>query len=767
MSNHFSASENTASALPVRLDVLSLEGQNVPPTSPARPRVISSIGIPPAARTKTLLLLVPSGHSATYNEEQPQLTERDSIFATHYLNSDSTATTPRLHPTQAGTTTFPPASQDDAAVLALPKPLFPQSSDSATYSHKARTSSPIAVARKSEKNISLRRVITQRSQSTGGTSQKPYNKKQCDPDEDADEIITEGSRTGDLSYRHRFEDEPHVSRSPSGLPNYTRMSTCHDEAASETNGTKGNVFDGLENTTEAKWSTDKNRSSSRSRHAHVDKSIEATLANAEPAVNARSRKASHYMRLFKENTALQEPSQGQDRVRTRSTIRGGGSSANKSDGADLQLDDGLADDSTKYVRDSEASSAVKNDKHPESSTQDDARMLRSSTEDGIRSRPSQNASARPSSTRSLSNKSNHPHTSDETGTVSSVIGSNVGYGPEKAEKGGLPLRLLEEIRNHHNLAPPFHDKFRSSHATSQAVVDSVVDHEAATPTLQRRQSGDVSDQFRKSEAATHEEYEDESDKEQISSALYYPHQAPNLVSADRMVTGDIDEQGSPDQGATVVEADTQPLRGDLDENDLNLSGEIGIALQSRDENRYLHGDLQRPRAPSSESQPKSYESGASSASDSDYESWDESAHSGRGDEFSLTDDGETTPTATPTPYPPYPQDKVRRVHRAPAVPLGAVELKPYNHQVGGHTTVFRFSKRAVCKQLSNRENEFYEVIERRHPKMLNFLPRYAWTTYPLPVQTLQLSISKDIISVSDSPPGPFLQFADEVLLIGI
>ncbi|SLM40225.1 Inositol polyphosphate kinase [Lasallia pustulata] len=483
------------------------------------------------------------------------------------------------------------------------------------------------------------------------------------------------------------------------------MSTCHNEVASETNGTEGNVFDGLENTNE-EWSTDKNRSSSRSRHAHVDKGIEATLANAEPAVNARSRKASHYMRLFKENTALQEPSQGQGRIRTRSTTRGGGSSVNKPDGADLQLDDGLADGSTNFVRDSEASSAVENYKHPESSTQDDARMLRNPTEDGIRSRPSQNASARPSSTRSLSNKSNHPHTGDEIGMDSSIIGSNVGYGPEKAEKGGLPLRLLEEIRNHHNLAPPFHDKFRSSHATTQPVVDSVVDHEAATPTLQRRHSGNVSDQFSKSEAATQEEYEDESDKEQISSALYYPHQAPNLVSADRMVTDDIDEQGSPDQGATVVEADTQPLRGGLDDNDMNLSGEIGIALQSRDENRYLHGDLQRPRAPSSESQPKSYESGASSASDSDYESWDETAHPGRGDESSLTDDGETTPTATPTPYPPYSQDKVRRVHRAPAVPLGAVELKPYNHQ------------------LSNRENEFYEVIERRHPKMLKFLPRY-------------------------------------------
>lgn len=58
-------------------------------------------------------------------------------------------------------------------------------------------------------------------------------------------------------------------------------------------------------------------------------------------------------------------------------------------------------------------------------------------------------------------------------------------------------------------------------------------------------------------------------------------------------------------------------------------------------------------------------------------------------------------------------------------PLDAIELVPYRHQVGGHTTVWRFSKKAVCKQLNNRENEFYEQIERYHRDLLPFLPRYA------------------------------------------
>lgn len=58
-------------------------------------------------------------------------------------------------------------------------------------------------------------------------------------------------------------------------------------------------------------------------------------------------------------------------------------------------------------------------------------------------------------------------------------------------------------------------------------------------------------------------------------------------------------------------------------------------------------------------------------------------------------------------------------------PLDAIELVPYRHQVGGHTTLWRFSKRAVCKQLNNRENEFYEQIEKHHRDLLPFLPRYV------------------------------------------
>ena len=74
--------------------------------------------------------------------------------------------------------------------------------------------------------------------------------------------------------------------------------------------------------------------------------------------------------------------------------------------------------------------------------------------------------------------------------------------------------------------------------------------------------------------------------------------------------------------------------------------------------------------------------------------------------------------------PTQPRSPTRKRAGTTARPRNKVVLEPYKHQVGGHSTIFRFSKRAVCKQLNNRENEFYERIEQRHPDMLKFLPMY-------------------------------------------
>ncbi|CAG8522200.1 15674_t:CDS:2 [Funneliformis caledonium] len=54
----------------------------------------------------------------------------------------------------------------------------------------------------------------------------------------------------------------------------------------------------------------------------------------------------------------------------------------------------------------------------------------------------------------------------------------------------------------------------------------------------------------------------------------------------------------------------------------------------------------------------------------------------------------------------------------------SVRLMPFANQVGGHTSFFRFSKKAVCKPLVHREHQFYEILEKLHPDLLPFVPRY-------------------------------------------
>ncbi|KAK9461577.1 uncharacterized protein V1516DRAFT_663286 [Lipomyces oligophaga] len=54
----------------------------------------------------------------------------------------------------------------------------------------------------------------------------------------------------------------------------------------------------------------------------------------------------------------------------------------------------------------------------------------------------------------------------------------------------------------------------------------------------------------------------------------------------------------------------------------------------------------------------------------------------------------------------------------------SIELVPYKHQVGGHTALFRFSHRAVCKAMAKRENLWYEAVEENHSDLLRFMPKY-------------------------------------------
>ncbi|KAI0307372.1 hypothetical protein B0F90DRAFT_1814134 [Multifurca ochricompacta] len=56
--------------------------------------------------------------------------------------------------------------------------------------------------------------------------------------------------------------------------------------------------------------------------------------------------------------------------------------------------------------------------------------------------------------------------------------------------------------------------------------------------------------------------------------------------------------------------------------------------------------------------------------------------------------------------------------------LPHIPLRPFRNQVGGHASIYKFTKRAVCKPLVSRENLFYEAVEREAPPLLDFIPRY-------------------------------------------
>src|SRR5207245_899928 len=55
--------------------------------------------------------------------------------------------------------------------------------------------------------------------------------------------------------------------------------------------------------------------------SHVDKKIEATLPKTEPPASAaRSRKSSHYLRLFRENDAAEEQRRREERLKQLHTL---------------------------------------------------------------------------------------------------------------------------------------------------------------------------------------------------------------------------------------------------------------------------------------------------------------------------------------------------------------------------------------------------------------------------------------------------------------
>ena len=181
-------------------------------------------------------------------------------------------------------------------------------------------------------------------------------------------------------------------------------------------------------------------------------------------------------------------------------------------------------------------------------------------------------------------------------------------------------------------------------------------------------------------AADYGEGEDVFDEEQVSSAIYYPHKAP---SPDALEAGLGGARGESTQNVHFLTLSRPKLKSPLAEREDPLHFD------------YYGGP------PSF----KASDSGVSSASDSEY---------------SCTG-AEATPKATPAARGNFLGTSTRRGRRPPTVPVPAIELIPFKHQVGGHTILYKFHKKGVTKPLTNEENKFYELIELTHPELLEFM----------------------------------------------
>ncbi|KAF9893231.1 hypothetical protein FE257_011654 [Aspergillus nanangensis] len=674
-------------------DQLIYDHVHEPPCSPSRAesptarqwaKPVSDFALKRAATTPVEKL--PRPHS-------PQLSERDSIFATHYLPSDNDASlTPQVHPAEVAENDVPsplnialenvaasPSTIPSAKVLPRHSHVNPSHMEvDVRRNHPLRSPSVLSSALSAHQSSllsadsdvnpeKLDEVVGRSAHSSTWKSLQPLRKVPVDGG---------AARLTPVEEAFANPSTPAASLNASSLPQHSMIASWDYPPPLPTGETASHPWPERQSR-DAVLEGHVERSSSRTRRGRVESSIEANLTNAEPASHVRSRKSSHYLGLFKENTTTSP-----DRKRREDRGR-------KSD----EHADAL--DSQHQVAHSETRPLGV---YPPAQTH----LPLSSEHLGLRS------------SRSLS----HLSLADvplftPTYEAEDPLDDDIAKPRQK-----LPRSLLEEIRNFH-LTPGGARGSSFSKSIPTQYVDGGRDYISARGTSRFDGLSPPSD-LEAGQRRGSSQFEDEED-EQISSAVYFPHERVTVSEEVDQVQALSDDQNEPfDVSPAKSSRALVPKRHSLVEEP--EPKHVDISLRSKNDSRILHGDMQATQL--EELTEKSLASisersgGESTTCESEYDS----GMSFQDEESSLTDEAEVTPTATPTQRQRI--ARPRRTHASSSAPLGAVELKPYRHQVGGHTTVFRFSRRAVCKQLNNRENEFYERIERRHPDMLMFLPRY-------------------------------------------
>ncbi|KKA28733.1 hypothetical protein TD95_005239 [Thielaviopsis punctulata] len=193
---------------------------------------------------------------------------------------------------------------------------------------------------------------------------------------------------------------------------------------------------------------------------------------------------------------------------------------------------------------------------------------------------------------------------------------------------------------------------------------------------------------------------EESSEEKISSALFVPHHQADSVTPETETSCSMTIENQPTPGGSEDENFNEWLVKAEHEDGQPESPVTEPTVVAVEKTR-KHESLSQKRDGASHGRPE--EAAMSQTIPRPFAS---QPH---------THGGASQLTEEPKDISPVPQEPIARQ---------AIELIPYKHQVGGHTTLWRFSKRAVCKQLNNRENEFYEEVERYHRDLLPFLPRY-------------------------------------------
>lgn len=324
MSYPFSFPANTSPISPVRSreDLKSNHGSTRSQRGPnaiASAELAHHIQLGPLSRSLTDI--------TAYHATSTQIWRGDGIITALV---DSPASTPRLRSTQTGSDELDCIPQDVFTGLDHPKPLFPPentvplplncsqsspstSTEEVTFTHPQLDSSDIV--RISGLSIQGTRLQSVRNLS-GGVLLSSYK-----PTERRSDL-----RTDSLSSLNRLQMseawEPGAENANNGGQGGRPLSEARREAFTEEK---------------------RNRSSSRTGKGRVEKKIEATLPKVEQLPNARSRKSSHILGLFKENTASQEIKKAQDKVRLEpGAVSGIDSVVHEDDGARVGAQEGLS-----------------------------------------------------------------------------------------------------------------------------------------------------------------------------------------------------------------------------------------------------------------------------------------------------------------------------------------------------------------------------------------------------------------------------------------